>query len=163
MVSCRQEYSFHDHQNTIIDAFLLIPAWWFSPSLPKYDYFSLSVKLYWNWSCPSADDFPSVPPPPKVNLTKEDLDRHGITREPVILTRITITYADPGSAFLSKFRDNIKQYDIVAFTPTTDSALKQVRTPTHPKEGLILFFFFICPHLFSSPQDAHTESFSHSV
>uniref|UniRef100_A0A0P4WCW9 Uncharacterized protein n=1 Tax=Scylla olivacea TaxID=85551 RepID=A0A0P4WCW9_SCYOL len=76
------------------------------------------------------DDFPAVPPPPKVSLTKEELDRHGISREPVILTRITITYADPGSAFLSKFRNNIKQYDIVAFTPTTDSALKQTVSQT---------------------------------
>ncbi|XP_063879983.1 uncharacterized protein LOC135111027 isoform X2 [Scylla paramamosain] len=76
------------------------------------------------------DDFPVVLPPPKVSLTKEELDRHGISREPVILTRITITYADPGSAFLSKFRNNIKQYDIVAFTPTTDSALKQTVSQT---------------------------------
>ncbi|MPC34767.1 Ribonuclease P protein subunit p30 [Portunus trituberculatus] len=81
-------------------------------------------------SRPFADDFPSVPPPPKVTLTKEDLDRHGITKEPVILTRITITYADPGSAFLSKFRNSIKQYDIIAVTPTTDSALKQTVSQT---------------------------------
>ncbi|KAG0724461.1 Ribonuclease P protein subunit p30 [Chionoecetes opilio] len=75
-------------------------------------------------------DFPSVPPPPKLVLTPDDLHRHGITREPVILSRITVTYSDPGSAFLSKFRDVIKQYDIIAFTPTTDSALKQTVSQT---------------------------------
>ncbi|KAG7169147.1 ribonuclease P protein subunit p30-like [Homarus americanus] len=70
-------------------------------------------------------DFPMVPPPPKLELSEEDLRQHGITREPVILTRITVTYSDPGSAFLSKFREVIKQYDIIAFTPTTEGALKQ--------------------------------------
>ncbi|KAK8722945.1 hypothetical protein OTU49_011964 [Cherax quadricarinatus] len=71
-------------------------------------------------------NFPMVPPPPKFKLSEEDLREHSITREPVILTRITVTYSDPGSAFLSKFREVIKQYDIIAFTPTTEGALKQV-------------------------------------
>ncbi|XP_045597688.1 ribonuclease P protein subunit p30 [Procambarus clarkii] len=70
-------------------------------------------------------EFPVVPSPPKFELSKEDLRQHNITREPVILTRITVTYSDPGSAFLSKFREVIKQYDIIAFTPTTEGALKQ--------------------------------------
>ncbi|KAK8722944.1 hypothetical protein OTU49_011964 [Cherax quadricarinatus] len=75
-------------------------------------------------------NFPMVPPPPKFKLSEEDLREHSITREPVILTRITVTYSDPGSAFLSKFREVIKQYDIIAFTPTTEGALKQTVSQT---------------------------------
>ncbi|KAK3854924.1 hypothetical protein Pcinc_038645 [Petrolisthes cinctipes] len=70
-------------------------------------------------------DFPNVPPPPKLILTEADLRKHNITRDPIILTRITLTYSDPGSPFLSKYRDVIKQYDVIAFTPTTEVALKQ--------------------------------------
>lgn len=84
--------------------------------------------LYWNvWmSVLLSGDFPSVPSPPKLTLTEADLHKHKITREPVILTRITVTYSDPGSPFLSKYRDIIKEYDIIAFTPTSEAALKQV-------------------------------------
>ncbi|XP_071533190.1 ribonuclease P protein subunit p30 [Panulirus ornatus] len=82
-------------------------------------------------------DFPFVPSPPKLTLSEEDLRQHKITRKPVILTRITITYSDPGSAFLSKFRDVIKQYDIIAFTPTTEGALKQTVSQTNVDVDII--------------------------
>ncbi|XP_042862385.1 ribonuclease P protein subunit p30-like [Penaeus japonicus] len=77
-----------------------------------------------------GNEAPLVPPPPKLKLTPEELKQHKITKEPLILTRITVTYSDPGSAFLSKYKDALKQYDIIAFTPITEAALKQCVTQT---------------------------------
>ncbi|KAK4287772.1 hypothetical protein Pmani_039169 [Petrolisthes manimaculis] len=82
-------------------------------------------------------DYPCVPPPPKLTLTSADLRKHNVTRDPVILTRITVTYSDPGSPFLSKYRDLIKLYDLIAFTPTTEAALKQTVSQTLVEVDLI--------------------------
>lgn len=77
-----------------------------------------------------GNEVPLVPAPQKLKLTPEDLKQHKITKEPVILTRITVTYSEPSSSFLSKYKDALKQYDIIAFTPTTEGALKQCVTQT---------------------------------
>lgn len=68
-----------------------------------------------------------MPPPPKLVLTPDELRRHGITRTPVILTRLTVTHANPDSPFLAKHKEVIRQYDLLALTPMSDKALKQVR------------------------------------
>ncbi|KAK7068827.1 hypothetical protein SK128_014908 [Halocaridina rubra] len=69
-----------------------------------------------------------VPVPVTVNLSSADLKRYKITREPVILTRITISYTDPSSPYLLKSADAIRQYDLIAFVPENDATLKQVMT-----------------------------------
>lgn len=67
-----------------------------------------------------------VPPPVKLNISAMDLQRHKITREPIILSRITITHSDPASPFLSKYAGAIRQYDLIAITPENDVTLKQI-------------------------------------
>ncbi|XP_050725438.1 ribonuclease P protein subunit p30-like [Eriocheir sinensis] len=82
-------------------------------------------------------DFSSVPPPPKLALTPDELRRHGITRPPVILTRLTVTYANPDSPFLAKHKEVIRQYDLLALTPTSDKALKQTVTQSAVEVDII--------------------------
>ncbi|CAL4083429.1 unnamed protein product, partial [Meganyctiphanes norvegica] len=69
------------------------------------------------------------PTPPSIVLTAEDLKRYNLRQPPVILTRITITYSDPGSRLIykSKYKN---LYDIMAYTPTTENAMKQLCQPS---------------------------------
>ncbi|XP_076056226.1 ribonuclease P protein subunit Rpp30 [Oratosquilla oratoria] len=69
-----------------------------------------------------------VPSPPTLKLTEDELKKHKIKRPPVILTRLTVAYADKGSAFLHKLRDSgaLTKYDIIAFRPRSEGAFRQV-------------------------------------
>uniref|UniRef100_A0A6A7FXJ5 Ribonuclease P protein subunit drpp30-like n=1 Tax=Hirondellea gigas TaxID=1518452 RepID=A0A6A7FXJ5_9CRUS len=67
-----------------------------------------------------------IPPPTTVTLSTAELQERNITQSPIILTRLTVVYADPSRPFLHKAKQAIEQYDLVAFTPLTEAALKQV-------------------------------------
>jgi len=67
-----------------------------------------------------------IPDPITLRFTAEELMKHGIKNTPTILNRLTITYSEPSTPFMHKAKSSFNKYDILAFTPTTESALKQV-------------------------------------
>ncbi|XP_018024184.1 ribonuclease P protein subunit drpp30 [Hyalella azteca] len=67
-----------------------------------------------------------IPAPTRVSLSPDDLKQYGIAEEPVLLSRLTLVYKDTTRPFLHKAKAAIEEYDVVAFTPLSEEAFKQV-------------------------------------
>ena len=59
-------------------------------------------------------------------LTAEELKQYAPKKNPLILTRITVILSDLNNAFLHVTKNALQQYDLIAFTPTSEAAYKKV-------------------------------------
>lgn len=67
-----------------------------------------------------------MPKPKLLLFGTEELAAYGITKKPIILSRLTIQFSNPSSPFLHKYKEDIQKYDIIAYKPITETAFKHV-------------------------------------
>jgi len=77
-----------------------------------------------------------VPTPPSIVLTPEDLKRYNLRQAPLILTRLTITYSDKASTLIYKSKTK-NDFDILAYTPTSENAMQQLCQPSAQDPDII--------------------------
>ena len=83
--------------------------------------------------------------------------KHGIKCTPTILNRLTITYSEPSTPFMHKAKSSFNKYDILAFTPTTESALKQVSKLKKNLIKNVILIFINFNFMFLDSQDYFYE------
>lgn len=67
-----------------------------------------------------------IPLPHSVKFLDSELSENKIYKKPKILTRLTIKCSNNSSYFLHKAKEAVNNFDIVAFSPVTEDAFKQV-------------------------------------
>ncbi|KAL7647788.1 UNVERIFIED_CONTAM: hypothetical protein RMT77_001397 [Armadillidium vulgare] len=67
-----------------------------------------------------------IPLPHSVKFLDSELSENKIYKKPKILTRLTIKCSNNSSYFLHKAKEAVNNFDIVAFSPVTEDAFKQL-------------------------------------
>uniref|UniRef100_A0A2P2I6M0 Ribonuclease P protein subunit drpp30-like n=1 Tax=Hirondellea gigas TaxID=1518452 RepID=A0A2P2I6M0_9CRUS len=75
----------------------------------------------------NSDTVPAIPELTRLSFTSTDLLKHKLNKPPILLSRITLVYGNTDSPLLKQVAvDAVQKYDLVAVTPTSQAAFKQV-------------------------------------